>query len=594
MMLDGLFPHPGRARLETLLGPEGRARLLAEAGEVVAGRFRPFGGRPTPLQLDCGEPLAHWTAYELGRIPLPASGIAPPEDRAAGDPKFLWEPARFAWAYTLGRAYTLTQDETYAEAFWRHTETFLESNPPYRGPQWMNGQEIAIRLLALLWARQVFGAAEGSTDERRSRLAAALEAHAARIPPTLVYARAQDNNHLLVEAAALYAAGRALGRPAWRARGWRVLNRALRRQIGSYGEYVQHSANYHRVMLSVALWVEALREREWPALTRQALGRSVHWLYSQLDPSTGRVPNLGANDGALLLPLSTCPYEDYRPVVQAAARAFLRFQLPSGPWDEAAEWLGLAAHEKSYESQLYLGDHLRGRDSWASLRASAFRSRLGHMDQLHFDLWWRGLNVAQDAGTYLYNAAPPWDNPLVLSRVHNTVTVDGRDQMTRGGRFLTLDWFPAYSKRQIVTDEQVAGRVTAYHRGYPGVRHTRTVTLRADGRWLVADELVAQQPHRYRLHWLLPDWEWRMEADAQSACLWLRSPHGWVAVRVEAPLLAFSLVRAGELVYGQRETRTYEGWASPTYAHRDPALSMLVEAREARTARFSTEFEFPA
>ena len=35
------------------------------------------------------------------------------------------------------------------------------------------------------------------------------------------------------------------------------------------------------------------------------------------------------------------------------------------------------------------------------------------MDQLHLDLWWRGLNIAQDAGTYLYNADPPWDNPLV-------------------------------------------------------------------------------------------------------------------------------------------------------------------------------------
>ena len=68
------------------------------------------------------------------------------------------------------------------------------------------------------------------------------------------------------------------------------------------------------------------------------------------------------------------------------------------------------------------------------------------MDQLHFDLWWHGLNITQDAGIYLYNGEPPWDNPLVSTRVHNTITVDGLDQMTRGGRFLTLDWFPASSK----------------------------------------------------------------------------------------------------------------------------------------------------
>ena len=60
------------------------------------------------------------------------------------------------------------------------------------------------------------------------------------------------------------------------------------------------------------------------------------------------------------------------------------------------------------------------------------------------DLWWRGLNIAQDAGTYLYNADPPWDNSLTTALVHNTVTVNGRDQFTRAGRFLYLDWFNAY------------------------------------------------------------------------------------------------------------------------------------------------------
>ncbi len=197
-------------------------------------------------------------------------------------------------------------------------------------------------------------------------------------------------------------------------------------------------------MLQAALWVDAIRDVDWPHQTSQSLGRASHWLFSMLDPASGRTPNLGANDGALILPLAAASFNDFRPTVQAAARAFLRFQLPGGAWDEMALWLGLGAHEKSYESNLYMADHLRGPGSWAYLRATQFHSRLGHMDQLHFDLWWRGLNIARDAGTYLYNADPPWNNPLVVSTVHNTVTVDSRDQMTRGGRFITLDWFPAF------------------------------------------------------------------------------------------------------------------------------------------------------
>ncbi len=446
------------------------------------------------------------------------------------DIKFIWEPARFGWAYVLGRAYYLTQNEIYAETFWKYFETFTDGNPPNLGPHWMNGQEVAIRLMAFVWAGQVFERAASSSAERRARLAGSVAAHAARILPTLIYARAQNNNHLVTEAAGLYTAGLALPdhprASRWRVLGWRWLNWAIRHQISDYGEYIQHSTNYHRVMLQSALWVHTIKDTAWSALTLRSLRRATHWLFSMLDPASGRTPNLGANDGALILPLAVTPFNDFRPTVQAAARAFLRFQMPDGIWDEMSLWLGLGAHEKAYESSLYLADQLRGRDSWAYLRTSTFPSRLGHMDQLHLDLWWRGLNVAQDAGTYLYNADPPWDNPLVTGCVHNTVTIDGRDQMTRGGRFMTLDWFPAYAKSVVVTDEAVLGQVLGYHKGYRGVRHERRVTVYADERWAVEDRLISKESHTYRLHWLLPDWEYEIETREKRIEISLFSSHG--------------------------------------------------------------------
>jgi hypothetical protein len=588
--VHGLFSLPDSDHLRNVLGKAGQSRLLTEAGEIMAGTFRPFGGEPVPLELSFEEPLSHWTAYENHKVSLPSSKFPVP------DVKLVWEPARFGWAYVLGRAYHLTQDERYAEAFWRHTETFLDANPPYLGPHWMNGQEVAIRLMALIWAQQVFEPAAASSAVRRARMAEAVVNHAGRIPPTLLYARAQNNNHLLTEAAALYGAGLACGQTNWRAQGWRWLNRALQSQISGFGEYIQHSANYHRVMLSTALWVNAIRKTDWPYGTKQALGRATHWLFSLLDPGTGQVPNLGANDGAVLLPLAACPFHDYRPVVQAGARAFLRFQLDPGPWDETSLWLGLATQKKTYESGLYLGDHLRGRDSWAYLRASSFRSRLGHMDQLHLDLWWRGLNLAQDAGTYLYNGEAPWDNPLVSSLVHNTVTVDGNDQMTRGGRFLTLDWFPAFSKRLIATEEEVSGRVMAYHKGYRGVRHVRTLTVFRDESWQVLDVLTAQRSHLYRLHWLLPDWKWELEHQELGFKLRLKSPHGWIRLKFSLPAqfqntdTSISLVRAGELVHGEGQAEPFEGWVSPTYAHKSPALSLAWQVRAERQVQFTTEF----
>jgi hypothetical protein len=594
--LASLISLPDRDQLKQTLGEEGQSSLLAEADEIVAGKFRMFGGEPVEIKLPFDGPLHHWTEYETNLQLLSALYSL------LSDIKFIWEPARFGWAYLLGRAYYLTQNEIYAETFWKFFEQFTESNPPNLGPHWMNGQEVAIRLMALVWAGQVFETAAASSAEGRARLAGAVAAHASRIPPTLVYARAQNNNHLITEAAGLYTAGLALPEHPdalnWRALGWRWLNWAFRNQISRYGEYIQHSTNYHRVMLDTALWVNTIKADEWPRLTLQSLGRATHWLFSMLDPASGRTPNLGANDGALILPLAATTFNDFRPTVQAAARAFLRFQMPAGAWDEMPLWLGLDAHEKSYESNFYMADHLRGRDSWAYLRATQFPSRFGHMDQLHLDLWWRGLNIAQDAGTYLYNADPPWDNPLVASRAHNTVTVDGRDQMTRGGRFMTLDWFPAFSRSLVASDEAVLGQVMAYHSGYPGVRHERTVTVYDDERWVVEDRLISKETHTYRLHWQLPDWEWELESREQRLELSLLSPYRRMILVLQSNILLsspkslFSIVRAGEIVYSTRDVQPFEGWVSPTYGTKTPALSLAFEVQSVASTQFTSEFKF--
>jgi hypothetical protein len=52
-------------------------------------------------------------------------------------------------------------------------------------------------------------------------------------------------------------------------------------------------------------------------------------------------------------------------------------------------------------------------------------------------------------------------------------------------------------------------------------------------------------------------------------------------------------VRAGELVYGQRDLKPYEGWVSPTYGEKVPALSLAVEVTSNKTFTFISEFIFP-
>jgi hypothetical protein len=216
------------------------------------------------------------------------------------------------------------------------------------------------------------------------------------------------------------------------------------------------------------------------------------------------------------------------------------------------------------------------------------------------------MNVAQDPGTYLYNAPPPWDNRLAGSAVHNTLIVDGQDQMLRAGRFLYLE----RAQAQVTAGVPAAGvpaqggqpgvwsQLVARHDGYRRLDlvHQRTVTASPAGGWLVEDTLLpareklsAIQPHTTSLHWLLPDWPWQVltgENEMQFV-LCLESLQGPLQLHLsvrgetdESPVPAqLQLVRAGKLLHGCGPVNPIWGWVSPTYGDKMPALSVRLLVR---------------
>lgn len=599
-----IFPLPAPSKIKNFLDEKTLAQLQAEAEALRNGQFRIFGHFPLSLRSwDLGLSRRHWTEYAAEAFP--AEALLSPGLPA--DIKFLWEPARWGWAFILGRAYHLLGEEKYAATFWELADSFLEANPPYLGPHWMNGQEVALRLLTMLWAAQVFAPSPHTTPDRQQRLNAAILAHAHRIPPTLDYALSQNNNHLISEAAALIATARAQPEypqaRRWAQLGIRLFNRALERQINTYGEYIQHSTNYHRLMLQVALWIYAIDASCFSRAALQNLARATHWLRSLTDPHSGQVPNLGSNDGAHFLLLTSCPYSDFRSTVQAAARAFLREHLPyQGPWDELSLWLNLIDQTEPGSADLkathlgYMGasDVIHGRHSWGYLRATSFRSPLAHSDQLHFDLWWHGFNIARDPGSGYYNLPAPWNNPLTAARVHNTVTVDGKEPRRRLTRFLSLGWKPAWANPLIPENCEILAGLEARYRGYAGIRHTRRVWVYANEHWEVRDELSSHRPfvmHSYRLHWLLADGEWMLEPHEQGGLLQVILPIGILQVQVEASApLRILLVRAGKVIWGEGHSLPYEGWFSPSYGLLEPAISFSLELRVSGGASFLTRF----
>ncbi len=591
-----------------------RAAVLAEAEEILRGEFRLFGGparrlgfppdwaafaaEPADAPPACLDLDQHWTQC-LAALP-PA------------DIKLLWEPSRFGWVFPLSCAYRLTGEDRFAEACWRLIESWRVANRPNVGPHWASAQEVAIRILALTFALHAFEAWLSREPSRVVVLAHMVAVHAGRIPPTLGYARSLHNNHLLTEAVGLYTAGAVFPEfrcaRRWRKWGSRLVIAALGEQIFTDGGHVQYSFNYQRQVLEAGLWAGHLALVEGvplPPPTLQALRRLAGLIQAVADPGTGRVPNLGANDGGRLLPAAGCDSADFRPTLQLAAGLCGSETLPSGAWDQTAAWLGRlpqggphtppdTVDRKDFpEAGLYLAG---GPENRGLFRCARFTHRPGHSDQLHLELRCRGTALARDPGSYLYNAAPPWDNALAKAEVHNSVLIDGEEPMRRAGPFLWLDWAQGRYLGRWRTPggalEAMAGEHDGYHR--LGVIHRRTIVRAGDDLWLVADDVLGAGEHDARVTWQLPD---ASKPQLRGDTLSLPVAGGYAVIQVEVPgdlfagpMLQLGLYRAGERIAGEAAAAPPAtwGWWSPTYAVREPALTLMGETHGALPLRILT------
>jgi len=609
-------------------------QVCRDADRVLAGEWPYFShswfqvGFPPDWHLNVldgtrADATEHWSRTEGYRGQVT-------RDRNGNDIKFVWEPSRFAVVYLLVRAYAASADDRYAEAFWTLVEDWAEKNPPNRGVNWASGQEAAFRVMA--WCFGLFGFlnARCSSSERVSRLVCMIEVHGARIAGFIEYALSQRNNHGISEAVGLFTIGvlfRQLPRGAqWARLGQRLIVSQVREQVYEDGSYIQHSFNYERVLIDLLVWALRLGEIHdvrFPEECYEALDRCVGFMVRFCDLRSGRMPNYGANDGTRVLPLTNCDYTDFRPSIDAAhqllhGKAF----VSNGPWTELSAWLlgrplsdrvvadcsiPVLRYIRASQPTCSFGAEKRlppsgyfnliANESNGILRAARYNDRPSQADQLHFDLWWRGQNVTCDAGSYLYNGARPWTNALAGTAVHNTVTIGGRDQMTRAGRFLWLDWAQASSEPYSVGTQAQA--VTACHNGYRrlGTIHRRSVLCFHEADlWIVVDDVTGSYSGEVRLHWLFPEVPVRFDLDPIR--LQLQFPEGDFNCAITAEhLFSTSLARAGEVISGADDEKASEkeirGWRSLCYGSKEPALSWSAKVTAALPIRFVTLF-YPA
>lgn len=494
-------------------------------------------------------------------------------DFSGGDIKRVWEFSRLDWALAFAQQARAGE----AGAFDR-LEAWLtdwaERNPSYRGPNWKCAQEASIRVMHLALAALILGTEGRMTAAMRTL----VDTHVSRILPTLSYARAQDNNHATSEAGAIFVAGAWLqvagvpGAEALIRRGRALIERTTLRLFAQDGSFSQYSINYHRVALDTLSIVEIWRRRaglppfskQWQMRARAA----SDWLRIMTDVASGDAPNLGANDGANLLPLTDTAYRDFRPSVQLATVLFADSRaFAEGPWDGQLQWLGIELPAASLPlPDLAIFDDggytvLRRGEAMALLRYPRFRFRPSQADALHVDLWYKGENLLRDGGSFSYNTDDEWIDYFGGANSHNTIVFDDRPQMPRLSRFLLGDWLASDEHRK------TADGFVASYRHRAGWRHRREVRLHDSGLHVI--DSVDGFSKEARLRWRLTPGEWRIDGSGVT-----NGSHR-LSLAADAPFAELQLV---------------VGWESRHYLERTPLP--VIEATVTRPARIVTEYRW--
>jgi len=459
----------------------------------------------------------------------PESGHAFPNDRhwsslddfSNGDIKLVWEASRFQWLVLASQGYASTKDDAYINLINCWLDDWSKNNPTNQGVNWKCGQEASFRVINLLVSSYILG----EYTNPKSSLVQIVKEHCRRISKTLHYAIAQDNNHGTSEVSALFIAGawiNFIGQSdnesnKWLKRGRAGLEERVNHLVMNDGTFSQYSTNYHRLFLDSMSLVELFRvqfkQEPFSKKYAQKVNLAIDWMWQLTDQNTGNTSNLGANDGAQLLQLSSVDYRDFRPSIQLALVLFRGYRAYDDKrCNEILKWLNISFEETpckkiDKKSKIFKNGgfaSLIGEGCNGLFRYPEFKFRPSQADLLHLDIMSDGMTVVGDGGSYSYNKGERWLNYFSGIGSHNTIQFDQSEPMPRLGRFLFGNWPKV--KYYSFNSSGDSTAVSAKYVDNAGRSHEREVSVK-NRVWTINDKISGFSNFAI-LRWRLCKSEW--------------------------------------------------------------------------------------
>lgn len=487
------------------------------------------------------------------------------EGNPIGDVRQVWEPSRLQQLVDLAmiaRTCGAVRREQAVHMLKAQLTSWVSSNPPLAGVQYVSAMECALRIISVCHALDMLRD-EMEDDAVWLALVRIVGSHAPLIERRLsLYS--STGNHTVAEAAGLVYAGLLFPEMAraekWLNNGISVLTEVATNQVLPDGGGVEQSLDYHLFNIQLFSLVNALmhkHSRQMPSEISTAVDRGSRFL-GTMGFDAQYLPAIGDSDGGhalsrflKLVPNSdgsaiktrTFPDAGYS-VAQIGRRPAVGLVFDHGP-------LGMPP---AYGH--------------------------GHADALSLLLRVNGEQVLVDPGTYTYTGDQNWRRYFRGTRAHNTITVGGDDQARQESCF---KWSNSFSANLIASeiDGNADGRLVAQHDGYRdiGVRHVRGIAWAQDQWLVIRDYVFGDGVLELQLHWHLgaePDWQ-------DSENFELPIPGGALAVRCQG----------GELSAHRGQRSPMIGWRSPSYGTIEPITTMRISQHGPLPHKFTTLIKLP-
>ena len=515
----GLFhPDPLSTGFSSRFRSENTAEadsIVKRADQAVEQVFDLLGSGPMDLKR-IGENFWH-TDFKSGHRWNPHTFFTdiPHDAPVPGtDIKVPWGLSRCQHFVTLAQASCLTGDIKYVQAFSTQLESWIRSNPPKYGVNWVCSMDVALRACNWLAAWDIFQHSPGLEKAFRDRFSLSLWEHGSHIYHHLEWGGDVSTNHYLSNLLGLVYIGLALDQKKWIAFAQDEFSKEIFRQTYDDGFDYEGSTSYHRLALEIFFFYALLcqrnegRVRALGSVFLERLGLMFEAVL-QLSASDGTVPSIGDNDsgrvhvffdrddndmaylsglGAVLLDVPSLKIQDW--------------SMPSElPWlfgldgsNRYRRMRGLLAKtvpsKKPSQSGLLT---LRGPSDFLVFSAAPNGTRgVGghtHNDKLSFCLWMNGEWFLIDPGTGVYTPDPELRNRLRSTRAHNTVAIDGKEQNTiRPESLFALADEAFVSVDHWERDRCIRARHTGYRQLRPAAIHHREIRRESDPlRWVITD-----------------------------------------------------------------------------------------------------------